>query len=153
MKAVMVIAALSWFYGQVLAGPHDYGCGSKAPVKIGCWSRIDTGNLLSELLFTDRDFSSNVYSHKFVDWNNWQTYVNDLLCRCSDAAKAKGYKFIGLRFYAECWGHLKSPGDYAVAVPQVGKCYQNYGQRCDKDEKSFACVGDALAMYIYNIRD
>lgn len=54
---------------------------------------------MPDLLFTDRDSTSNKFSGIDVDWKIWDTYIKGAVCRCAERAKAKGYRFFGLQYY------------------------------------------------------
>ena len=54
---------------------------------------------LPELLSTDRDSRSKVFSGKTIDWNNWDTYMIGLVCRCAEAANAKKYNYFSLQHF------------------------------------------------------
>ena len=71
---------------------------------VGCYkdSQKKSGRPLPELLFTDRDPKSKVYSGIPVNWGEWDNYMADLVCRCSKAAKAKKYSHFGIQFYGKC---------------------------------------------------
>ena len=66
---------------------------------VGCFSDKESasGRPLPELIMTDRDETSIVYSGKTIGWTNWNTYIDDLACRCAEAAKLKGYTVFGLQ--------------------------------------------------------
>lgn len=68
--------------------------------KLGCF-RDDRKKPrpLPQLLFTDRDSRSKVSSGKTIDWNNWDNYIVDLVCRCAEAAKDKKYAFFSLQYF------------------------------------------------------
>ena len=69
---------------------------------VGCYKdRIKKGvpRQLPVLLFTDRDKSSKRYSGKPIDWGNWDTFIEDLVCRCAKEAKEKRYSHFGIQFY------------------------------------------------------
>lgn len=68
--------------------------------KLGCF--IDDKKKphpLPELMFTDRDTNSRVSSGKTVDWNNWDKYIVDVVCRCAKAASAKEYSHFSIQYY------------------------------------------------------
>ena len=54
---------------------------------------------LSQLLMTDRDPTSPVYSGIPVHWGMWDVYFPKLICRCAAKAKAKGYNVFGIQHY------------------------------------------------------
>ncbi|EDO34921.1 predicted protein [Nematostella vectensis] len=119
------------------------------PKKIGCLKGWENGHRLiwNELLFTDRDPSSNVFSGILIDWANWQDYINSLACRCARAAYKKGYTYFGLQFYGECWSGPYSGRLGPFTTPD--NCVQNYFQECEQDNTEFACVGKAWFNYVY----
>ncbi|XP_032240694.2 uncharacterized protein LOC116619731 isoform X2 [Nematostella vectensis] len=133
---------------------HDYGCENSSPVKIGCFKSIYGWGkqLMPELLITDRDNTSNVFSGEEIDWKKWRAYRNEFLCRCSDAAKKKGYKKIGLQFYGECWSGPNADQDFDRLGPSIN-CTQNpkTEKRCRKSNNRAACVGKGFAFYVYEI--
>lgn len=70
--------------------------------KIGCFQDdMQVPRPLPVLLFTDRDETSPVSSGIALDWNNWSAYLTKLVCRCSKAAKDKGYSFFSIQFYGK----------------------------------------------------
>lgn len=70
--------------------------------KVGCF-RDDMSNPrpLPELLFTDRDPSVKKYSNIPVDWQKWDSYLKDLVCRCAKEAKVRNYQFFSIQFYGK----------------------------------------------------
>lgn len=56
---------------------------------------------LPELLFTDRDPSVKKYSNIPVDWQKWDSYLKDLVCRCAKEAKVRNYQFFSIQFYGK----------------------------------------------------
>ena len=70
--------------------------------KLGCFKDGRNPRPLPELLFTDRDAQSKVSSNKTIDWNNWDTYIVDLVCRCANAAKAKKYSHFSIQYFGKC---------------------------------------------------
>lgn len=56
---------------------------------------------LPELLFTDRDPSVKKYSNIPVDWQKWDSYMKDLVCRCAKEAKVLNYQFFSIQFYGK----------------------------------------------------
>ena len=69
---------------------------------VGCYKdRIKKGvpRQLPVLLFTDRDKSSKIYSGKPIDWGNWDTFIEGLVCRCAKEAKEKRYSHFGIQYY------------------------------------------------------
>lgn len=57
---------------------------------------------LPELLITDKDPSIKAkYSNTPIDWNNWDTYMTDLVCRCAKEAKVRNYAFFSIQYYGK----------------------------------------------------
>ena len=70
--------------------------------KIGCFNDASLPRrTLPELLMTDRDPLSPRFSGKLVDWSNWNTYINDIVCRCAKKTKEKNYNLFGIQFYGK----------------------------------------------------
>ena len=76
---------------------------SDCPVKytrVGCFDdSMVQPRPLSQLLMTDRDPTSPVYSGIPVHWGMWDVYFPKLICRCAAKAKAKGYNVFGIQHY------------------------------------------------------
>ena len=70
--------------------------------RVGCFkdSMIEP-RPLPQLLMTDRDSSSHMFSGKPIHWGNWDAYFPDLICRCAEKAKAKGHNVFGIQHYGK----------------------------------------------------
>ncbi|XP_078381033.1 uncharacterized protein LOC144663843 isoform X2 [Oculina patagonica] len=78
-------------------------------LRLGCFNDKHTRGVLRpmpDMLFTDRDPSSDKTSGIDVDWKNWDSYVKDVVCRCAERAKAGGYKFFGLQWRMLGWKRI-----------------------------------------------
>ena len=79
--------------------------------KMGCYS--DDGNSprpLPEELFTDQSPTSAVFTGKHVDYENWDQYLPNIVCRCAEMADEKGYKIFGLQMFGmDCFQTSSSP--------------------------------------------
>lgn len=71
--------------------------------------------------------------------------------RCSELAYEKGYRYIGLQFYGECWSGVHSSD--LLEGPKSDNCwgYHPDFQNCD-DKSSTECIGQAHYNYIYEVR-
>ena len=49
----------------------------------------------------ERDYTISNWNGKMIEWNNWDVYMPQLICRCALAAKCKGCKYFGIQFYGE----------------------------------------------------
>ena len=75
------------------------GCGVKY-AKMGCYS--DDGNNprpLPEELFTDQSPTSPMFTGQHVDYENWDQYLPNIVCRCAEMTEKKGYKVFGLQMF------------------------------------------------------
>ena len=80
--------------GDCLVAHRKIGCFAD---KHGAAARVRP---VTELLFSERRNAGPRHSNGFViDWDNWDTYLPALACRCAQAAKRKGYKIFSLEFY------------------------------------------------------
>lgn len=69
-------------------------------IRKGCFEdRNDGDHRLSEILFTDRDTSSSVFSGRPVGWNHWENYILKLACRCAEESNRKRSTVFGLQRY------------------------------------------------------
>ncbi len=86
---------------QFLSLYFSIGCGDIFFKKAGsgCYRDDKSPPPLPELILTDRDSSSPVYSGKKVDYGNWDTYMPDLICRCAEKAFSLKKPIFGLEFY------------------------------------------------------
>ncbi|XP_046848084.1 uncharacterized protein LOC124441663 [Xenia sp. Carnegie-2017] len=117
---------------------------------VGCYAdRVYAKRALSELIFTDRDKYSIVYSGKEIDWENYGAYISDLACHCSKKTAEKDYSYFGLQFYGECWSGPHANETYAV-YGDSNNCINEFYKDCELlyDE---ICIGRDNANFIYTI--
>lgn len=117
--------------------------------KIGCyWEK----NINMDLIVNDRDPSSSAYQGHMLDWQNFGKSIHSLACRCSVKAKAGGYAFFAIRFWAECWAG-KNTDDLEALVKDPSKttnqCANDAFGTCDTNDEG-ECVGKRNAEYIYD---
>ena len=66
----------------------------------GCYKdRHDDIKPLPELLFTDRDSSSRLFSGTTIASKDWGNYILKLICRCAEQANQKRFSFFGIQQY------------------------------------------------------
>lgn len=128
----------------------DYSCSVKH-VKAGCFNDKTKPSLraMSELLFQDRSDKGKSFSGQKVDWNNWNTYLPDLVCRCAVAAVNRGYTFFGIQFYGECWSSSDAASRFYI-YHKNDKCVNTEYKPCDKASDK-PCAGVAHANFVYEI--
>ncbi len=68
---------------------------------VGCYKDLKNVLPLPELILTDRDPSSRAYSGQTIDWNNWDTYMPDFICRCAEKANEMKRTIFGLENYGK----------------------------------------------------
>ena len=86
---------VDFVFFDVTACPAKY-------TKLGCFKDdMNSPRPLPELLFTDRDKSVKKYSNISIDWDNWNSYINDLVCRCAKEAKDRNYAHFSIQFYGK----------------------------------------------------
>ncbi|XP_044178443.1 uncharacterized protein LOC114976229 isoform X3 [Acropora millepora] len=158
-----VIAALlcityfeSSVHSQATVNPHERDTRSAAPcavnyVKQGCFNdkTNPSQRTMSELLFQDR-YKGKTFSGQKIDWNNWKTYLPELICRCAKAADNKGYEFFGIQHYGECWSSADAASRFHIYGPN-DKCINNEFKSCDNLASDEACSGVNYANYVYEI--
>jgi hypothetical protein len=47
----------------------------------------------------ERDYTLPNWNGHLIEWNDWDNYMPNLICRCAMKAKKDGYKYFGLQFY------------------------------------------------------
>ena len=109
--------------------------------KVGCFN--DQSRPLDKLLVWRR----TTYNHE-----GQKTTLPRLLCDCAVKAQLKGYSYIGLQYYAECWTSSESQPKYGRDGPAgKGKCVNAEFRPCFHNDT--VCVGGSRANFIYKIVD
>jgi len=68
--------------------------------RVGCFNDNHRNpRPLPELILTDRDTTSDIYSKQNIDWGDFDNYMRDFACRCARAAKNKRFFYFGLQHY------------------------------------------------------
>jgi len=118
--------------------------------KVGCYKESQT---TMDLLISDRDKSSSVYEGHMLQWTKFKESIHSLACRCSSKAKAMGYSYFSIRFWAECYGGMDHTElDVLVKRPDAvsNQCANHQFQSCDVNVAE-ECVGKAATEYIYSL--
>jgi len=118
--------------------------------KLGCYKDKHTKGHrpLPHLLFTDRNPRSYKSSAKRrIDWENLDTYMEDVVCRCAEQANAQGYMFFGLQFYGECWASK----EFTFNIDGMGEgCMSSDYEPCTFSSR--LCVGEEFSLFVYNVQ-
>ena len=67
------------------------GCCALQYKSHGCYADNIGDRNLPILAFSDRD----------IDWNNWEIFMYNFICRCAYAARNNGSQFFGVQFYGK----------------------------------------------------
>ena len=54
----------------------------------------------------ERDYTLPNWNGHMIEWNDWDNYMPNLICRCAMKAKKDGYKYFGIQFYGTLALHL-----------------------------------------------
>ena len=74
---------------------------------------------------------------------------SSLLCDCAVLAESRGYTYIGLQYYAECWSTEEPFPDYGRDGTSE-ECYNKVYEKCGDGDAE--CVGDDFTNYVYKIK-
>ncbi|XP_068700145.1 uncharacterized protein [Montipora foliosa] len=126
---------------------------------LGCFQDRKTSvRPLPELIFTDNDPESIVYSGITLEEDDWEQYMPELVCRCAKAVSLKNYTHFGIQGYGECWSGPTVSKTYLMdgvenrftqrpsPKPWVG-CVGSGFERCLGG--SDQCVGQENTNYVY----
>ena len=89
-------------------------------------------------MFSDLDENSPKFSGVPVDWGRWDNYLDDVVCRCAQLSKAKGFNYFGIENFGEYMSQ--------VAFKKV-ECVDGYPMLCGR--KSSDCGKYTEASYRY----
>lgn len=114
---------------------------------LGCLRDNRHSRVLPNYLVSYRDPFSNPEGLA-IDWYNYQSSLDKILCLCAKKARAAGYKYYGLQYYGECW----AGGSDAVYNRDGASldCVDGNYLPCAAP-KDVACTGKAETNYIYEL--
>ena len=73
-------------------------------IKKGCFNAIKSQKPLPRLMFTDLDARDSKFSGVPIDWGSWNSYLQNVVCRCAQVSKAEGFYYFGVKNF----GRFKS---------------------------------------------
>lgn len=114
-------------------------------VKQGCYREAHT---TMDLIISDRD-SQGIE----LNWLKFKESIHSLACRCSAKAKANGYTYFSIRYYAECWaGKDLQQMERVIEDGRVkaDDCINHEFKQCIKNHFR-ECVGAASHEYFYSM--
>ncbi|XP_028401439.1 vegetative cell wall protein gp1-like isoform X2 [Dendronephthya gigantea] len=116
----------------------------------GCYKDKHDGiHPLPELLFTDRDSSSKVFSGTTISSKDWGNYIQKLICRCAEQANQKRFTLFGIQHYGDCWSGMQSSVNNYESQGRSRACIG--GDQAPCEEGSAACVGEDGANFVYEL--
>lgn len=82
------------------------------------------------------------------------TYDNlsRFICECAKVAKARGYKVIGIQYYAECWASKTYPSGSLRRAKQK-RCLAGNFHRCRKNGADRLCTGKRWTNFVYILNE
>eukprot|EP00794_Sanderia_malayensis_P010874 gene10874-12030_t len=126
-----------------------FGCAVKY-AKIGCYN--DDGNSprpLPEMLFTDQNPAT---SGRHIDYDNWDQYMPDVVCRCAKETTKRAYRVFGLQLFGSCWSGPQAGLTFAIDGEADQDMCVSFGyKKCEETDK--VCVGKQQTNFIYTIDD
>ena len=70
-------------------------------IKKGCFNDLQSPRPLPQMMFTDLDKTNSKFSGVPVDWGRWNGYLDQVVCRCAQASKEKGFNYFGIESFGE----------------------------------------------------
>lgn len=116
---------------------------------IGCYEDImDIPRPVPNYDHNERDDTIPGFNGIYIDWENWNTYMPRMICRCAEAARKLGHEIFSIQYWGECWTSFYNETEY----DRDGRSTRCRG----KDYKpcpcnSYHCVGMAQSNYVYRV--
>jgi len=95
-----------------------------------------------------------IVNHRMItDWNNFPVSIYRLLCECSKTARAGGFTFFSIRFWAECWAGKDTSAMEDILNHGEDKktCVAGDFKPC-VDNNDNDCVGTDEVGYVYYVK-
>ncbi|XP_068686100.1 uncharacterized protein [Montipora foliosa] len=117
--------------------------------KKGCFNDLRNPRPLRKLMFTDLDENAVKYSGFPVDWGRFDSYLEDVACRCAQVSKAKGFTHFGIEDFGECWSGKDSERVYNKdGLSRF--CITKQFAQCNANDRN-ACSGNKTTIFVYSI--
>ncbi|XP_031574004.1 uncharacterized protein LOC116307825 isoform X2 [Actinia tenebrosa] len=134
---------------------YVYGIRAAAPTcsvkyeRVGCYNDNHSDpRPLPQLILTDRDPTDKVYSNVTIDWGNWDSYIDDLICRCARVTQNKRFTYFGVQNYGECWSGSEAAETYNKDGDSAN-CITDGYEACKAS--STECVGKEKTNFVYKV--
>ncbi|XP_022796157.1 uncharacterized protein LOC111334628 isoform X1 [Stylophora pistillata] len=118
-------------------------------IKKGCFNDLQSPKPLPKLMFTDLNARDAKFSGVPIDWGSWASYLQNVVCRCAQVSKAKGFYHFGIENFGECWSGENSDKTYSNDGPSEF-CISKEFAECDTNDAN-VCGGNATTTYVYSI--
>jgi len=126
------------YCGMTLTGSVER-LAPKPVESIGCFRDSYYSRDLPELIESQRHT---------IDWLRYESSLARIVQSCSEKAKLKGYTYIGIQYYGECWS-----GPNSTKIFNHGPstdCVNGLFRACTGRSDDF-CTGKSWANYIYRV--
>ncbi|XP_066924719.1 coadhesin-like [Clytia hemisphaerica] len=129
---------------------HISKCNPQSYVKVGCFKdNIVPKRALTTQLLNRMDPHSKKGDGQLIDLNNYGQSLKELVCRCSQLAKAKGFEYFAIQFYGECWaGHPKDATRHGISK---GGCVDARLKDGSCGPRSTECAGKCGENFVYRV--
>nr|XP_058950079.1 streptococcal hemagglutinin-like [Pocillopora verrucosa] len=118
-------------------------------IKKGCFNAIKSQKPLPRLMFTDLDARDSKFSGVPIDWGSWNSYLQNVVCRCAQVSKAEGFYYFGVKNFGECWSGENLDITYSKDDSSEF-CISKEFAECDTNDRN-VCGGNATTTYIYRM--
>jgi len=146
---IALIVLLASFGVATAAHPLD-----SCPIKvepIGCYRDERNNRALPDYILNGRDSSNPSYDQNYlIMWGDFKNWLPKFICGCATKAFAKGYRVIGLQFFAECWGSMNGHQTYGKHGKVESCVNETYGL-CNTSKGDVGCMGEASTNFVYRI--
>lgn len=120
------------------------------PVKaLGCFAEITHQPAIPNILDSHRGQDAIGYHGVQLSWTKYKESLNSLFCDCLSRAKSRGYKYIGMQYFGECWGVGTTPHYNKYGISTL--CIDGKFKPCYHTNDKEVCMGKAQTNYVYEL--
>lgn len=120
-------------------------------IKRGCVNDLQSRRPLPQLMFTDLDINNAKFSGFPVDWGSWNSYMDDVVCRCAEISRSKGFDYFGLGNFGECWSGKGAQKTYDKENTSPF-CITKEFAECNAEDEH-VCSGNKTTAFIYSVKE
>jgi len=96
----------------------------------------------------ERDKTITNWNGHEVEWERWNFYLPQLICRCAQMAKDIGDDIFAIQFYGECWTGSTGKSNYQRDGPST-KCIGENFKPCNCTD--YHCAGVQKTNFVYKL--